>query len=92
MKNALPLVGRILGLAASNPALLVVTASLSVPLAFLYAALSYVAASPVNLLAFIVVGALCLVYSGWIARLALRHWTGLIPPRAVEEPVERHSP
>jgi hypothetical protein len=74
MKNALPLVGRVLGLAARNPALLVVTASLSVPLAFIYAALSYVAASPINLLAFIAVGALSLVYSGWIAWLALKHW------------------
>jgi hypothetical protein len=74
MKDALPLVGRILGLAVRNPALLVVIASLSVPLAFIYAALSYVAASPINLLAFVVVGALCLAYSGWIARLALRHW------------------
>lgn len=76
MKNALPLIGRILGLAVRNPAFFVVIASLSVPLAFIYAALSFVAASPVNLLAFIVVGALCLVYSGWIARLALRHWSG----------------
>jgi hypothetical protein len=75
MKNALPLVGRILGLAESNPALLVVIASLSVPLALIYAALSYVAASPINLLAFIVVGALSLIYSGWIARLAVKHWT-----------------
>jgi hypothetical protein len=74
MKDALPLVGRILGLAVRNPALLVVVASLSVPLAFIYAALSYVAASPINLLAFIVVGALSLAYSGWIARLALEHW------------------
>jgi hypothetical protein len=75
MKNALPIVARILGLAVRNPALLVVIASLSVPLAFIYAALSYVAASPINLLAFIVVGALSLIYSGWIARLAVKHWT-----------------
>jgi hypothetical protein len=75
MKNALPLVGRILGIAVKNPALLVVVASLSVPLAFIYAALSFVAASPVNLAAFIVVGALSLLYSGWIARLALKHWS-----------------
>jgi hypothetical protein len=75
MKNALPLVGRIVGLALRNPALFVVTASLSVPLAFIYAALSYVTASPANLLAFVVVGALSLIYSGWIARLAVRHWT-----------------
>ena len=74
MKNALPLIGKVLGLAASNPALLVVIASLSVPLAFIYAALSYVTASPINLLAFVVVGALCLFYSGWIARLAVKHW------------------
>lgn len=74
MKSALPLVGRILELAESNPALLVVVASLSVPLALIYAALSFVAASPINLLGFIVLGALSLIYSGWIARLAITHW------------------
>ena len=79
MKDALPVIGRILGLAGRNPALLVVTASLSVPLAFIYAALSYVAASPINLLAFIVVGALSLVYSAWIARLAVKHLTAHRP-------------
>jgi hypothetical protein len=74
MKSALPLVGRALELAESNPALLVVVASLSVPLALIYAALSYVAAPAINLLAFLVLGVLALVYSGWIARLAITHW------------------
>jgi hypothetical protein len=74
MKGALSIVARILELAESNPALLVVIATLSVPLALIYAALAYVAASPINLLAFLVLGALALVYSGWIARLAIRHW------------------
>jgi len=74
MKGALSIVARILELAESNPALLVVIATLSVPLALIYAALAYVAASPINLLAVLVLGALALVYSGWIARLAIRHW------------------
>jgi hypothetical protein len=74
MKSALPLIGRALELARSNPALLVVVASLSVPLALIYAALSYVAAPAINLFAFLVLGALALVYSGWIARLAVKHW------------------
>jgi hypothetical protein len=74
MKSALPLVGRALELAESNPALLVVVASLSVPLALIYAALSYVAAPAINLFAFLVLGALALIYSGWIARLAITHW------------------
>ena len=75
MRSALPLVGRALELARINPALLVVVASLSVPLALIYAALAYVAAPAVNLFAFLVLGALALVYSGWIARLAVTHWT-----------------
>jgi hypothetical protein len=74
MKSALPLVGRALELARDNPALLVVVASLSVPLALIYAALSYVAAPAINLFAFLVLGALALVYSGWIAHLAVMHW------------------
>jgi hypothetical protein len=81
MKGALSIVARILELAESNPALLVVIATLSVPLALIYAALAYVAASPINLLAFLVLGALALVYSGWIARLAIRHWRVECPDR-----------
>jgi hypothetical protein len=75
MKGALPLLWRILELAESNPALLVVVAALSVPLALIYAALAYVSASPLNLLAFLVLSALALAYSGWIARLAIVHWS-----------------
>jgi hypothetical protein len=74
MKGALPLIWRVLEIAESNPALLVVVGALSVPLALIYAALSYVAASPLNLLAFLVLAALALLYSGWIARLAVVHW------------------
>jgi hypothetical protein len=74
MRSALPLVARALELARSNPALLVVVASLSVPLALIYAALSYVAAPAINLLAFLALGAFALFYSGWIARLAITHW------------------
>lgn len=76
MKYALPLIGRILGLAESNPALFVIVASLSVPLALIYAALSYVAAPAINLLAFLVLSALALGYCGWLARLVLAHWRG----------------
>jgi hypothetical protein len=74
MKNALPYVARILLLAESNPALFVIVASLSVPLALIYAALSYVAAPAGNLVAFLVLSALALAYCGWIARLVVMHW------------------
>jgi hypothetical protein len=74
MKHALPLFGRILALAENNPALFVVVASLSVPLALIYAALYFVAAPVINLLAFLVLGAFALFYSGWIAHLAVKHW------------------
>jgi len=74
MKNALPLIGRILELAESNPALFVIVASLSVPLALIYAALSYVAAPAMNLAAFLALSVLALGYCGWLARLVLIHW------------------
>jgi len=74
MKNALPYVARILLLAESNPALFVIVASLSVPLALIYAALSYVAAPTSNLVAFLVLSAFALAYCGWIARLVVMHW------------------
>jgi len=74
MKNALPLVGRFLELAETNPALFVIVASLSVPLALVYAALSYVNAPTENLLAFLALAALALAYCGWLARLVLQHW------------------
>ena len=74
MKNALPYVARILLLAESNPALFVIVASLSVPLALIYAALSYVAAPAGNLVAFLVLSAFALAYCGWIARLVVMHW------------------
>jgi hypothetical protein len=73
MKVALP-IGRILSLAENNPALFVLIASLSVPLALIHAALSYVAAPLINLLAFLALSLLALVYCGWIARLAITHW------------------
>jgi len=74
MKNALPYVARILLLAESNPALFVIVASLSVPLALIYAALSYVAAPTSNLVSFLVLSAFALAYCGWIARLVVMHW------------------
>ena len=74
MKNALPYVARILVLAETNPALFVIVASLSVPLALIYAALSYVAAPTMNLVAFLVLGGLALAYCGWIAHLVVTHW------------------
>ena len=74
MKLALPVIGRLLAIAENNPALFVLIASLSVPLALIYAALSYVVAPAINLAAFLVLGAFALVYSGWIARLAITHW------------------
>jgi hypothetical protein len=74
MKNALPLIGRILELAEVNPALFVIVASFSVPLALIYAALSFVNAPALNLLAFLVLSALALIYCGWLARLVLVHW------------------
>lgn len=81
MKVALPLIGRILGLAEKNPALLVVIASLSVPLGLIWAALSYVSAPLTNLVAFLVLGALALFYSAWIVLLAVRHWPIEVRPR-----------
>ncbi|HZZ92033.1 MAG TPA: hypothetical protein VFE23_05685 [Usitatibacter sp.] len=74
MKVAMPLIRRALDLAESNPALFVVIASLSVPLALIYAALSFVTAPAVNLLAFLGLGVLALSYAGWLARLAITHW------------------
>jgi hypothetical protein len=74
MKLALPVIGRLLALAENNPALFVLIATLSVPLALIYAALSYVVAPAINLAAFLVLGALALAYSGWIAQLAITHW------------------
>jgi hypothetical protein len=74
MKVAMPLVRRALDLAESNPALFVVIASLSVPLALIYAALSFVTAPAINLLAFLGLGVLALSYAGWLARLAITHW------------------
>ena len=74
MKLALPVISRILALAESNPALIVLIASLSVPLALIHAALTYVAAPAINLAAFLAVGVLALVYAGFIARLAITHW------------------
>jgi hypothetical protein len=79
MKVAVPLIGRALDLAESNPALLVLIASLSVPLALIYAALSFVTAPAINLLAFLVLGVLALVYAGWLARLAITHWHDATP-------------
>ena len=80
MKYALPVIGRLLELAQDNPALFVIVASLSVPLALIYAALSYVAAPAANLLAFLGLSALALGYCGWLARLVLAHW-GACPRR-----------
>jgi hypothetical protein len=74
MKVAVPLIGRALDLAERNPALFVLIASLSVPLALIYAALSFVTAPVMNLLAFLALGALALTYAGWLARLAITHW------------------
>jgi len=84
MKLALPVVTRIVTLAERNPALFVLVASLSVPLALIWAALSYVVAPAINLAAFIAVGVLALAYSAFIARLAITHW-GL---RCRDGPVE----
>lgn len=86
MKAALPLVGRLLGVAEKNPALLVVIASLSVPLGLIWAALSYVAAPLTNLIAFLVLGALALFYSAWIVLLAVRHWPTELRSRLVPKP------
>ena len=74
MKLALPVVTRLLALAGSNPALVVLVASLSVPLALVYAALAYVAAPAINLAAFLALAVIELVYAGFIARLATTHW------------------
>ena len=74
MKLALPVVTRILALAESNPALIVLVASLSVPLALIHAALAYVAAAAINLVAFLALGVFALVYAAFIARLAITHW------------------
>jgi len=74
MRNALPLVGRMLEIAGTNPALFVIVASLSVPLALIYAALSFVNAPVENLIAFLALGALSLGYCGWLARLVLTYW------------------
>ena len=76
MRNALPHIGRLLALAEANPALFVIVASFSVPLALIYAALSFVNAPALNLLAFLTLSALALIYCGWLARLVLRHWGG----------------
>ena len=81
MKLALPVISRILAIAESNPALFVLIASLSVPLALIYAALSYVVAPAINLAAFLVLGALALFFTGWIARLAITHWHARCRPR-----------
>ena len=74
MKLALPVVSRILALAERNPALIVLVASLSVPLALIYAALHYVVAPAINLAAFLALGVFALVYAAFIARLAITHW------------------
>jgi hypothetical protein len=79
MKVAMPIVRRALDLAESNPALFVLVASLSVPLALIYAALSFVTAPALNLLAFLVLGAFALMYAGWLARLAITHWDTSAP-------------
>jgi len=67
MKVAVPLIRRALDLAERNPALFVLIASLSVPLALIYAALSFVTAPAINLLAFLGLGVLALWYAGWLA-------------------------
>jgi hypothetical protein len=74
MKLALPVVTRLLSLAESNPALIVLVASLSVPLALIYAALAYVVAPAINLAAFLALGVFALAYAAFIARLAITHW------------------
>lgn len=79
MKVAMPLIRRALDLAESNPALFVLIASLSVPLALIYAALSFVTAPAINLLAFLVLGVLALWYAGWLAHLAITHWQAPAP-------------
>ena len=79
MKVAMPLIRHALDLAESNPALFVLIASLSVPLALIYAALAFVTAPPINLLAFLGLGVLALWYAGWLARLAITHWRSDAP-------------
>ena len=74
MRNALPIVGRMLDVAQTNPALFVIVASLSVPLGLIYASLAFVNAPSESLLAFLALSALALTYCGWLARLVLRRW------------------